>query len=373
MTNTADLIIIGGGIAGVSLAARIADHRRVILLEGEDQFAYHSTGRSAAMFIRNYGPPVIRVLNRMSESFLRDHEGFSVSPLLSPRGQMTIDFGNDSQEFEAYIDGSKGLEIISADEAHQIVPILNRARLQRAAYEPDASEIDVDMLFSSFQKKAKAAGAELKSKQMVQAISRQDGVWRVTTTQDVFEAPIVVNAAGAWVDHIADLAGVNPIGITPKRRSAVMIPAPEGAMAWPMIVPAAEDWYAKPDAGQLMISPADADPVEAHDAYPDDMVLAEGIDRFSKATTVEVTRVERSWAGLRSFAPDGDPVVGFADDAEGFFWLGGQGGYGIQTSPALSSIAAALLMGRSIDQSGGAELEASLSPSRFHNPIEMQA
>jgi len=369
MTTSADLIIIGGGIAGVSLAARIAGDRRVILLEGEDQFAYHSTGRSAAMFIRNYGPPVIRVLNRLSEPFLRDHEGFSESPLLSPRGEMTLDFGVDAKEFDAYIDGSKGLEILSADEAHAMVPILNRDRLQRAAYEPDASEIDVHMLFSSFQKQAKSKGADLKSKQMVEALSHQDGIWRVTTKDDVFEAPIVVNAAGAWVDHIARHAGIKPIGITPKRRSAVIIPGPEGCMDWPMIVPAAEDWYAKPDAGRLMISPADADPIEAHDAYPDDMVLAEGIDRFSQATTLEVTRVERSWAGLRSFAPDGDPVVGFADDADGFFWLGGQGGYGIQTSPALSSIAASLLMGQSID----ADLEASLTPTRFNTKIEMQA
>ena len=363
MSNSADIIIIGGGIAGMSLAARLAGERQVILLEGEDQFAYHSTGRSAAMFIRNYGPPVIRVLNRLSESFLRDHKGFSDQPLLSPRGEMTLDFGNDSDQFEAYIEGSKGLEIISADDAYKMVPILNRDRVQRAAYEPDASEIDVHLLFSSFQKQAKAKGADLKTKQQVLLLSHQQGMWSVTTKTDVFEAPMVVNAAGAWADHLAEMAGVAPLGITPKRRSAVIIPGPEGSVDWPMIVPAAEDWYAKPDAGRLMISPADADPVEAHDAYPDDMVLAEGIHRFSQVTTLEVTRVERSWAGLRSFAPDGDPVVGFDQDDRGFFWLAGQGGYGIQTSPALSTFAASVITGQAVDPS----LAASLSPDRFHS------
>ena len=365
MTITADIIIIGGGIAGMSLAARLKDQtgsdHHVVLLESEDQFAYHATGRSAAMFIRNYGPPVIRQLNRLSEPFFRDCEGFSDAALLSPRGEMTLDFGKDSQEFDAYIDGSDGLEILSAEDAFSMVPILNQDRLQRAAYEPDASEIDVDMLFSSFQKQARLKGADLKRKEQVQGLSYQSGLWHVTTTKDQYQAPIVVNAAGAWADHIAVMAGVTKMNITPKRRSAVMIPGPEGCMEWPMIVPAAEDWYAKPDAGRLMLSPADADPVEAHDAYPDDLVLAEGIDRFSQVTTLDVTRVERSWAGLRSFAPDGDPVMGFADDADGFFWLAGQGGYGIQTSPALSSLAATVLTGGMID----ADLNASLSPKRF--------
>jgi len=362
MTTTADVIIIGGGIAGMSLAARLAGDRSVVLLEAEDQFAYHSTGRSAAMFIVNYGPPVIRQLNRLSEDFFRNHDGFSETPLLSPRGQMTIDFGDDSAAFDAYIDGSHGLEIIDAQGAKSLVPILNETLVQRAVYESGASEVDVHQLFTCFQRQARNAGADLQKRQPVQAITAMaNGTWQVKTSDNLYEAPIVVNAAGAWADQIALMAGVAPCHITPKRRSAVMIPGPEGSEAWPMFVPAAENWYAKPDAGRLMISPADQDPVEAHDAYPDDMVLAEGIDRFSQKTTLEVTRIERSWAGLRSFAPDHDPVAGFDPDHRGFFWLAGQGGYGIQTSPALSLFAAHSILEQEVD----AGLKASLSPARF--------
>jgi D-arginine dehydrogenase len=362
MTTTADVIIIGGGIAGMSLAARLAADRQVVLLEAEDQFAYHSTGRSAAMFIVNYGPPVIRQLNRLSEDFFRNHKGFSDTPLLSPRGQMTIDFGDDSEDFETYITGSHGLEILNAKEATSLVPILNEDQVQRAAYESNASEVDVHQLFTCFQRRAKASGAQLHKNRQVQAITTlSNGAWQVKAKDEVYEAPIMVNAAGAWADQIAIMAGVAPCQITPKRRSAVMIPGPHGSEAWPMFVPAAENWYAKPDAGRLMISPADQDPVEAHDAYPDDMVLAEGIDRFSQKTTLEVTRIERSWAGLRSFAPDHDPVVGFDPDHHRFFWLAGQGGYGIQTSPALSRFAANLILEQAEDQ----RLQLSLSPSRF--------
>jgi D-arginine dehydrogenase len=180
-------------------------------------------------------------------------------------------------------------------------------------------------------------------------IARAGGVWRVeTSSAETFEAPVLVNAAGAWADVVARCAGVAPVGLTPLRRSAAILPAPEGldVSRWPLFVPASEGWYAKPEAGKLMVSPADEEPVEPHDAWPDDMVLAEGLDRFEQATTITVARVERSWAGLRSFVADRTPVAGFAADTDGFLWLAGQGGYGVQTSPALSRLAADLVLGR---------------------------
>ena len=363
MIKSADIIIIGGGIAGISLAARLAADQSVIVLEAEDQLAYHSTGRSAAMFIRNYGPPVIRSLNRLSEPFLRNHEGFSETPLLSPRGELTLDCGPEEHFFQNYISGSHGLDIIDAKSALELVPILNPKNLRQAAYEPDASEIDVHGLFSGFLRMARAGGVDILTKAKVNSLSRSGTTWTVETSQGSFSSPIVVNAAGAWADQVAECAGVTQCGITPKRRSAVIVPALDGVMEWPMFVPAAEDWYAKPDSGRLMISPADADPVMPHDAYPEDMVLAEGIDRFMNATTLLINRVERSWAGLRSFAPDGDPVVGFDTQMEGFFWLAGQGGYGIQTSPALSKLAASLITGQDVDE----DLMHKLNVKRFNN------
>ncbi|MEM1164367.1 MAG: FAD-binding oxidoreductase, partial [Pseudomonadota bacterium] len=199
----------------------------------------------------------------------------------------------------------------------------------------------------------------------VTAMSRVDDVWRVETAAGIFEAPIIVNAAGAWGDVVAGRAGIGPTGLTPLRRSMAVLPMPDGMdnRTWPVTAAAAETWYAKPDGGRLWVSPADEDPVEPHDAWPDDMVLAEGLDRFQQATTFEVTRVERSWAGLRTFAPDRTPINGFEPEAEGFFWLCGQGGYGIQTAPAMSQLAADLILGHKPAVS--AETVEALSPARF--------
>jgi D-arginine dehydrogenase len=189
----------------------------------------------------------------------------------------------------------------------------------------------------------------------------------VATAAGAFEAPVIVNAAGAWADTVAQLAGVATLGLTPLRRSAAILPAPEGrdVSSWPAVCSMSETWYAKPEAGKLMVSPADEDPVEPHDAWPDDMVLAEGLDRYERAVTVPVTRVERSWAGLRTFAPDRTPVVGFDPAAEGFFWLAGQGGYGIQTAPALSRLAGALLTGGDGTRVLAADVVSALAPGRL--------
>lgn len=378
MTNsgvsiTADVTVIGGGIAGISAAARIAEvapELKVVVLEAEDSLAYHSTGRSAAMFIRNYGPPAIRALNIISEDVFRDPQDFSDKPLLSLRGEMVLDTGRSSA-FDDYINGSSGLEIIAGEDVVKMVPILKPDYVRRGAFEPDASDIDVHQLMSSFTALAKRHGVDIRLKHPVQSITRQksgDGSesWHLTAGDSEISTKMIVNAAGAWVDKIAEMAGVQPMGIIPHRRSAVMIPEPQGysVSGWPMIAPAEEDWYMKPETGRMMVSPADQDPIEAMDAYPDDMVLAEGVYRFEQAVTIAVTRVEHEWAGLRSFAEDHNPVVGFAPDAEGFFWMGGQGGYGIAASPALSQITAALVTGG--DCPADDVLLAMLSPHRYY-------
>ena len=197
----------------------------------------------------------------------------------------------------------------------------------------------------------------------MRGLSRTGDVWRAETKAGVFEAPVVVNAAGAWGDRVAALAGVAPLGLTPYRRTIAVLPTEEDTRHWCLTASIAETWYAKPDGGRLWVSPADEDAMEPHDAYPDDMVLAEGLHRFSQATTMEVTRVERSWAGLRTFAPDRTPVNGFEPGLDGFYWLVGQGGYGIQTAPAMSRLAAERVLGH--EPSLTEDITAALSPARF--------
>lgn len=373
MSETADVLVIGGGIAGIGAAARLAPDANVIVLEQEEAIGYHSTGRSAAIFIRNYGNTTIRALNRFSEPVMCEPEGIADSSLLSPRGELLVAREEDIPAFEAYIAGSDGMEELSPGEAAALVPILRPERISRAVIERDARDIDVDRLLQGFARMLRAHGGKIVTRAEAKVVARTGGVWKIRTNAGEFEAPVVINAAGAWADVIARRADVPPVGLQPKRRSAVIIPAPDGhdVSHWPLFGSAAENWYAKPEAGKLMISPADEDPVDPHDAWPDDMVLAEGISRFEESTTVTVTRVERSWAGLRCFVADRTPVAGFAPDTEGFFWLAGQGGYGVQTSPALSQLAADLVLGRPAPLAP--EVVAALSPARAGLFIQKEA
>lgn len=349
MTERSDIIVIGGGIAGISAAGRMAADARVTVLEAEEAIGYHATGRSAAIYIRNYGNATLRALNAASEPVFRDPEGITNTSLLTPRGLLYVAMPDDVAAIDRMMEGSTGMERVDADAAVRMVPILRREAIAAAAIEPGAQDIDVDRLLQGFAKILRHRGGRIVTQARANRISRERGHWRVETPQGAFEAPLIVNAGGAWADAVARMAGVQPLGLTPMRRSAVILPAPEGhdVSAWPLFACAGEGWYAKPEAGKLMISPADEDPSEPFDAWPDDMVLAEGLHRFEQAVTTPVTRIERSWAGLRSFFPDRTPAVGFAPDAEGFFWLAGQGGYGVQTSPALSALAADLCAGRS--------------------------
>ncbi len=367
MANTADILVIGAGMAGCGAAARLAPNARVTVLEMEDRPAYHTTGRSAAVFILNYGNAVIRALNAASEETFRTGGDLAEAGFLSPRGVLEVEEPGMADAFTAFVDGAKGLEILDVDQTRALFPIYRPEKIVRSAYEPDAADIDVDGLLQAFIRTLRLHGGEIIPRAKVTGLSRIGDVWRAETDAGAFEAPVVVNAAGAWGDVVAGMAGIDPVGLTPCRRSIAVLPLPDdlNAQAWPVTASVAETWYAKPDGGRLWVSPADEDPVEPHDAYPDDMVLAEGLHRFEQATTMDVTRVERSWAGLRTFAPDRTPVNGFEPEAEGFFWLVGQGGYGIQTAPAMSMLAAKLIKGDTPDVS--AQTVEALSPARFRS------
>ncbi|WP_282610067.1 FAD-binding oxidoreductase [Pelagibius sp. Alg239-R121] len=367
---TYDVAIIGGGIAGAGAGAMLADKCRCVILESEEQPGYHSTGRSAATFILNYGNAPIRALTRASESFfIAPPRHISEHSLLSPRGHLALAEEGGRAHLDAHLQESQGLEEVSSESAVAKVPILRREPILAAAYEADARDIDVNSLHQGWLRQFKRAGGEIRTKAQVTQLAQKGGLWELETPDGTLCAKTVINAAGAWADKVAGLAGLTPVGLTPMRRSIAVIPAPAGhdVMTWPLVSDVQERWYMKPDAGQLFVSPADEDPVEPHDVFADDMVLAEGLHRFETATSVEVTRVLRSWAGLRTFAPDRTPVVGFDPSAENFFWLAGQGGYGIQTSPAISQVAAALITKQPTAEIVSDETIVALSPARFRN------
>jgi glycine/D-amino acid oxidase-like deaminating enzyme len=354
-----DLLIIGGGIAGISAAARLSELGRVIVLEAEDALAHHASGRSAAMFEPRYGAPAVVGLSMASEAYFRNLPG-----ALSPRGLLLLGKADGAEAFE-YDLKDMACDRISVADAQGIVPILNPKTVAMAGFTAQAEDVDTDLLIQGFAREAKGRGAKILTKAKVAAIARDGAGWRVTSAAGDFSARTVVNAAGPWVDHVAAMAGVRPLGFTPYRRSMARIPAPGGheVSRWPMLFGPGEDWYSKPDAGALIVSPAEEDLMEPHDAWADDMVLAEGLARYEEMVTEPVTRLLTSWAGLRTFAPDRVLVIGPDQREPSFFWLAGQGGYGFQTSPAASRLAADLIGGRTPEI--GADLVAALSPARF--------
>ena len=365
MTKQTDVLIIGGGIAGIGAAARLSNTTKVTVLEGETALGYHSTGRSAAIFIRNYGNSTLRTLNRASESELQQPDGVSDTSLLSPRGEMLIATEEDMSALDAYLDNADDMERLTPKEAGELVPILNINHLAGAAIEYGAQEIDVDRMLQGYARLATSSGVKIVKGAVVSSLSRSRTTWIIESSQGRFEASIVVNAAGAWADKIAQLAGLAPIGLSCLRRSAAIIPAPGGhdVSKWPLFAAASEGFYAKPDAGRLMVSPADEDPVDPHDVWADDMVLAEGLYNYEQAVTVPVDRLIHSWAGLRTFAADRTPVVGFDPREKSFFWLAGQGGYGIQTAPILSRLTSNLITETTPEIDG--QVVAALSPERL--------
>ncbi|MFG6517242.1 NAD(P)/FAD-dependent oxidoreductase [Sulfitobacter sp. 1A13496] len=350
-TTGFDCIVIGAGIAGASIAAELSSDRRVLLLERESQPGYHTTGRSAALFTVTYGPEVIRALSRASAAFFHDPASPHLAhPLLEPRGAVFVarqdqqtSLARTAEELGPHVTPLSGAEV----ETH--VPLLRKGYATGGLQDASAADIDVNGLHQHYLKTFRAAGGILQTKAEVQAL-RKEGDWQVDTNQGTFHAPVIVNAAGAWADEIATLAGLKPAGLTPKRRTALTVAPPEGMVPdrWPMVVDIDEQFYLKADAGKLLISPADATLSPPCDAQPEELDIAICIDRIETAFDLERPRIESRWAGLRSFLPDGDPVAGYDPEGEGFFWLAGQGGYGIQTAPALARAAAALVRGAEI-------------------------
>ena len=355
----ADFLIIGGGIAGVSAAARLSALGSVIVLEGEDNLAHHASGRSAALYEPHYGAAPVVALSLASGDYFRTQPN-----LLSPRGMLIVAKGDEvaglAKDAEAMAMG-----LISAEQAQGKVPILNLDVVKAAAYAEHAWDIDTDLLIQGFARQARGNGARIITKARVTAVAKLAGGWRVTSGAGEFTAGMLINAGGAWVDQIAAMAGVRPLGFQPMRRSMARIPAPGGhdVSGWPMMFGVGETWYSKPDAGALIVSPAEEHRVEPHDAFADDMVLAEGLARYEEMVTEPVTRLISNWAGLRTFSPDRVLVIGRDVVEPTFFWLAGQGGYGFQSAPAASQLVADLMAGHPPELVP--ELVAALSPARF--------
>jgi D-arginine dehydrogenase len=355
----ADFLIIGGGIAGISAAARLSGLGRVIVLEAEDALAHHASGRSAALYEPRYGAPAVVGLSMASGDYFRSLPG-----VLSPRGLMLVAKADARAAFDHDL-AAMEFDEVSVAEAQEIVPILNPGAVAFAGYASHAEDVDTDLLIQGFAREAKSRGAQIVTKARVSAITKASGGWRVASLAGDFTAHMVVNAAGAWVDQVAVMAGVRPLGFSPLRRSMARIPAPGGqdVSRWPMMFGPGEDWYAKPDAGALIVSPAEEHLMAPHDAWADDMVLAEGLARYEEMVSEPVTRLLASWAGLRTFAPDRVPVIGRDVQEPAFFWLAGQGGYGFQSCPAASQLAADLIGARAPELD--ADLVTALSPARF--------
>lgn len=355
-----DFLVIGGGIAGTSAAARLAPLGKTLLLERETALGYHASGRSAALYESNYGLASTVALSEASGVFHRDFEG----GFLSPRGLMLV---GKTGEAEAFRDACANLNMapIALEEATAMVPIIDTTQVGFTAFHEAAYDVDTDREIQTFARLTRSHGGEVLTGQEVSAIRKTNGGWIVTANDTKHEARMIFNAAGAWVDRIATMAGIAPLGFTPLRRSMARIPAPGGydVSGWPMLLGVHEDWYAKPDAGKLLVSPAEEDLQEPHDAWADDMVLAEGIARYEENVTEPVTRVESTWAGLRTFSPDRNLVLGPAVDEASFFWVAGQGGYGFQTAPAASHLVADLVAGHTSELD--AITLAALSPERF--------
>ena len=347
-----DFLIIGGGIAGASIAYFLAPHGRVTLLERESQPGYHTTGRSAAMFFESYGTPQVRALTMASRAFFEHPPaGFSEQPILSPRGALIVARHGQQdlleQEWQLLHTMSPLARRLDAAQACAMVPALRAEQVLGAVYAVDALDMDVHSLHQGYLRGLRRHGGQVVCNAEVQSLARTGGAWHVLAGERRYQAPVVINAAGAWCDEIAALAGIAPIGLIPKRRCAFVFapPADVGCGHWPMCIGVDESWYMKPDAAQLLGSPANADPVPPQDVQPEELDIALGIHRIEEMTSLQIRRPSRTWAGLRSFVADGDLVGGFDAVAPGFFWLAAQGGYGIQTSAAMGQACAALVRG----------------------------
>ncbi|MEI9997532.1 MAG: FAD-dependent oxidoreductase [Rhizomicrobium sp.] len=356
MSRVFDFAVIGAGMAGASLAAELAREGTVLLVEREDAPGRHTTGRSAALYSPSYGNAAIRALTLASRPFFDvPPDGFAQYPLLSLRGCLHIARPDQMGALAATIREAKAsgvaIAAISPDRAWTLCPMLRPDYVAGAALEPDAADIDVAALHDGYLRSAKAHGGVLHLNAEVIALEQGGGFWSLRFADGSRAiAAVVVNAAGAWADVVATRAGVEGIGLRPLRRTVIILDPPPGLeiAAMPFVLDADEAFYFKPESGRLLASPADETPSEPCDAMPEEMDIAICVDRIQQAADIEVRRVRRSWAGLRSFVADRTPVIGFDPAAPGFFWFAGQGGYGIQTAPAAAKLGAALAAGKPV-------------------------
>jgi D-arginine dehydrogenase len=383
--NPTDVIVIGGGIGGVSLGYELASDRRVTLLEREKTLAFHTTGRSAALFLETYGNSTIRALTTASREFLMNPPEHFRSELLAPRPLLQIAAVGRGDALEAmYADVSRltpDAQLVSPTDAREFFPPLRPELIDCALYEPHSMEVDVHALHQGFVRGLSDRGGRVHTGAGVTQLRRIDGLWHVHTTDgSVHTAPLVVDAAGAWADVVGALAGADPIGLVPMRRSVFMVAAPDDLDTANLatLSDMDEKFYIKPEGrsgargttmgnAQLLCSPADETPTEPSDARPDELEIARAFDDIAEATTLTGRHLRSSWAGLRSFVPDRTPVVGFDTKLEGFFWCAGQGGYGIQTCAALARVGATIVRGEPLpaDVIARGLDEADLSPSRL--------
>ncbi|HEX9448435.1 MAG TPA: FAD-binding oxidoreductase [Dongiaceae bacterium] len=349
MRNTCDFLIIGAGISGASAGYELALLGSVIILETEDVAGYHSTGRSAALFTRNYGPAAVRAISAVSYDFFNTPPaGFTDHALLTSRGGLSVAFKGDEKLLDKVLAlGTDDHPVFELDlaEALRMAPLLRADLIGRAVHEPGVLDMDVDAIHRGFLKGFAARGGKLITSQKVTGL-RQDGqAWLIDTANAGYQAKIVINAAGAWADQVGHLAGAKPIGLVPKRRTAILLEPPAGIeiKEMPLVDFAGGEIYLKPNSGKIMASPGDQTPVEAQDIQPDDMDVAILADWLERHTAITIRRIDHSWAGLRSFVADEVPVVGFDPKVTDFFWLAGQGGFGIMMSAALARLAAGLI------------------------------
>ncbi len=355
-TSKPRLAVIGGGMAGISAAARAADDFEVTVLEAEAQPAYHSSGRSAAVAIECYENEVVRALTVPGMDYHRAHGA-------TPIGCVTLADEEHLEALDAFeaewapLSGS--LVELPVDELLERVPVLRPETAVRVLIETEALSLDAHALLESFRRQLLDRGGQLRGNARVDSVERVDGVWRIGCADGVVEADVVVNAAGAWGDELAKLAGVRPLGLQPLRRTAFLLDTGMDVSSWPLVHRVQGGLYFKPEAGLLMVSLADTTPSAPCDAQPEEFDLAVAADRFEQMTTLKVERMAHSWAGLRTFLPDEVPAAGYDPEVDGFFWLVGQGGFGIQTAPALSELARDLLVGKDHALAGR------VSPARF--------
>ncbi|MEO5640825.1 MAG: FAD-dependent oxidoreductase [Sphingomicrobium sp.] len=362
-----DIIIVGAGIAGASLGAEVAGGRRVIVLEAESHPGMHSTGRSAAFWLESYGGAAVARLSAASHSFLANPPGgFAEAGFLRQRGAIHVDESGRADAF-AGIPDSVVTTAMSRAELEAAVPGLSRRWVQ-GRMEAGCADIDVAGLHAAYLRQLRRRGGLVRTDSRLASAARSDGEWvvRLESGEEI-AAPVIVNAAGAWADPVARACGVRPIGIAPKRRTMVQLRVGRGGLAGlPQVIDAAGSFYFKGEGDRsVWVSPHDEIPTDACDAQPEEIDIAVAIDRFERSVDWPVERVERSWAGLRSFAPDRLPVYGFDAGGEGFFWFAGQGGFGIQTAPAAAKLAAAILTGEAPDPMVAAIDPAPYAPTRF--------